>query len=191
MLAALLVLASEPELPLVGIQPLGRLGQGDAAVAAAALTSFYRVRTASLPAKTLPSSAYYTPRKRYRAEKLLQHLDAVRPVGCAMVVGVTSADISTTVREVSDWGVFGLGNLGGTACVVSTHRLGRSRVSPTEFRTRLTNLVRHEAGHVLGLPHCPAAGCLMGDAMGSIKGLTGKLTPVCPKCGAQLGQSLR
>ena len=120
MLAPLLLLACGPELPLVGVQPLGRTGAGDVTVAMSALTTFYRVKAVALPAKPLPSSAYYSPRSRYRADKLLKHLDSIRPPGCSMVVGLTSSDISTSVRDVTDLGVFGLGNLGGTACVVST-----------------------------------------------------------------------
>ncbi len=71
----------------------------------------------------LPENAFYKPRNRYRAEKLLQFLDSLNNGSYDRVVGLTKKDISTTKGEYDDWGIFGLGNLNGYSCVVSTFRL--------------------------------------------------------------------
>ena len=49
---------------------------------------------------------------------------------------------------------FGLGRIGGDACVVSSNRLHKG-VSDEKFYKRLTRIACHEVGHVLGLRHCP------------------------------------
>jgi len=184
------VLAGFASLPVVGIQPYGSVPASDVVTVRQALESQYQVKVQVLPARPLPGSAYTAPRNRYRAELLLVDLGS-RLQGCDKVVGLTGRDISTTAHGVKDWGIFGLGNVGGTACVVSTYRLGRGTVSSSEFRVRLANVARHELGHTFGLPHCPTPGCLMSDARGSVKTVAGKLSPLCGTCRAKLGAVVR
>ncbi len=117
--------------------------------------------------------AWYPPRQRYRADKLLDHLtQAVIPgTGCNFIVGFTSEDISTTKPPHVDWGVFGLGTIGGPAAVVSTDRLLPRDKGPTWNRLlgiRTVKVVNHELGHVIGMGHREGEGCLMNDAKGTI-----------------------
>lgn len=184
------VLAGLVAQPVVGVQPYGSVPSADVTTVRQALETQFQVSVRVLPARPLPGSAYTAPRNRYRAERLLVDLGA-RLDGCDKVVGVTSRDISTTAHGVSDWGVFGLGNVGGSACVLSTFRLGRGTVSLSEFRVRLANVARHELGHTFGLEHCPTPGCLMSDARGSIKTVAGKLSPLCGSCRLKLGAVAR
>ena len=39
---------------------------------------------------------------------------------------------------------------------------------PGHARQRLAKVAVHEAGHTLGLEHCPTRGCLMEDAEGQV-----------------------
>jgi len=89
------------------------------------------------------------------------------PSGEDKIVGLTEVDISTMKGEYPDWGIFGLGNMPGQACVVSTWRLS-SRKSQQTFRKRLGKVIVHELGHTFGLDHCPVQGCLMEDARGQV-----------------------
>lgn len=125
----------------------------------------FRFKVAVLPSRKLPAAAYYPPRGRYRAEKLLADLNQVP--GFDHVIGITVRDISTQKGKIADWGIFGLGHMPGKSCVISTFRLSRKveRVSPQQ---RLARVVFHEIGHTLGLPHCPAKSCLVADAEGAI-----------------------
>jgi archaemetzincin len=85
------------------------------------------------------------------------------------VLGFTAADISTTKGEHVDWGVLGLGTLGGPSCVVSSFRMrGTTRKNR---HARAVKVVNHELGHVLGLDHYvgPDQHCLMEDAKGTVK----------------------
>lgn len=65
------------------------------------------------PTEALPPTAFYRPRKRYRAEKLLKFLRARRVEPATKILGVTTVDISTTAHGVYDWGILGLGQIGG------------------------------------------------------------------------------
>lgn len=132
----------------------------------------------------LPQRAWYPPRRRYRAEKILDYLHArmqTAPRG-ARVLALTSVDISTTKPPHRDWGVLGLGDLGGSACVISTFRMRRSARDADHLRFRIVSTAVHEVGHTLGLEHCTEPRCVMNDAEGRIATIdnsTGRLGPEC------------
>ncbi len=140
------------------------------------------VKVVEVERRALPKAAWYAPRKRYRAEKLLTHLAKLKGARPGLVLGLTSKDISTTKGEHRDWGIFGLANLGGPSAVVSSHRLRRKAKGKDQVRFRVVSTATHELGHALGLDHCPEARCVMQDAQGSIANTdegTGRLGPKC------------
>lgn len=133
----------------------------------------YGFSTRVLPARSLPETAWYVPRRRYRADKLLEYLQSAEVMqdGCTAVLGFTSKDISTT-RDAGhpDWGVLGLAFLDGPVAVVSSFRWSRSTVDPQRIGQRAIKTVTHELGHVLGLPHRDGGPqCAMNDAGGTIR----------------------
>lgn len=134
----------------------------------------------------LPKSAWYAPRRRYRAEKLLDVLEAHAPPG-GKALGLTTVDISVSKEGVKDWGIFGLATLGGSSAVISSFRLKKGRPSPARLRHRITSTAVHEIGHTFGLPHCPEPGCVMQDALGSIRNTDSGDGRLGPKCAEQLG----
>jgi archaemetzincin len=152
---------------------------------AGALRAEYGVEVERLPPRVLPASAYYSPRRRYRAEKLLDFLRASIPgtAGAkARILGLTAVDISTTKDRNVDWGVFGLGDIGGRAAVTSSFRLRRNARDPTQVVSRVRSTAVHEVGHTLGLDHCDEPRCVMLDAEGSIRNTdsgTGHLGAKC------------
>ncbi len=132
----------------------------------------------------LPKAAYTAPRRRYRADKLLDHLLTLIPKAPATtrVLGLTTSDISTTKGKHKDWGIFGLGLMPGQAAVISSHRLQRGAKTREKLRFRVATTAVHEIGHTFGLDHCPEARCPMQDAEGSIRNTdtsTGHLGPTC------------
>jgi archaemetzincin len=131
-----------------------------------------------LPPIPLPEEAYTAPRQRYRAERLLRHLSARTPGGY-VTIGLTEQDISTSVHGQADYGIMGLGLMPGNACVASCRRLTKARRDQQFFKIAI-----HELGHTRGLPHCPEAGCLMGDHGG--RNRSDQQTDFCPKCEAHL-----
>lgn len=180
--------SSEP--PLVVLVPLGRFPTELSAAVGDALTEEYGVEVERLPAQTLPEFAYYAPRKRYRADRLLDHLHQFGREGEGdrevKILGLTGVDISTTKGKYKDWGIFGLGELGGTTSVISTHRLRRKARDAEHVRFRTTTTAVHEIGHTFGLDHCSESRCVMQDAEGGIANTDSSTGHLGSECRAEL-----
>src|SRR6476620_406387 len=98
--------------PSVAIQPLGPVKASDIARVKAGILALYAVDVEVLPERPLPEAAYFPPRDRYKADKLLDVLAADTPSKFTKVIGLTARDISTKKGNIDDWGIFGLGALG-------------------------------------------------------------------------------
>lgn len=135
----------------------------------------------------LPDEAYYEPRKRYRAEKLLDFLEGFAEDD-TKILGITEVDISTTSDPYPDWGIFGLGRVPGSVAVISSHRLKRKPKNREHVRFRVSTVAVHELGHTFGLPHCDekAVECVMLDAEGGIENTDSSSGTFGPKCRALL-----
>lgn len=187
MTAAILLLLLPPGSaapPEICAQPLAPFDAGLLATAERGIAWLYGFEVRRLPARDLPREAWTEARQRHRADVLLDWLDrtVAAPEGCGMVVGFTAADISTTKEPYPDWGVFGLGTLGGPSCVASTFRLAgwpKKGAAPDLVARRTVKVVNHEVGHVLGLPHTDREACLMEDAHGSIATVDGETGLLC------------
>lgn len=135
----------------------------------------------------LPEDAWYEPRKRYRAEKLLDYLDGFGEPH-QKVLGLTEVDISTSNGDIPDWGIFGLGNMPGHAAVVSSKRLTRKPKSRSHVQVRVATVAVHEIGHTFGLDHCDEKQdeCVMLDAEGGIENTDTSSGTFGPACQAKL-----
>jgi archaemetzincin len=174
------------ELRRVYIQPLGAaLAEPDVALVEAALLAFYAVALVRLDAVALPRAAFYPPRGRYRAERLLDFLEQKRPRDGYRILGITGVDISTTKGPYEDWGVMGLGSLDGATCVLSSFRCRRGATGPPHARIRFAKTAVHELGHTFGVPHCKTPGCIMEDGQGTVF-TTDHEYDLCPESRARL-----
>ncbi len=167
------------------VQQLGACSQKNSGTdqVVAALRAFYAMEVRVRPCEALPKEAYYPARKRYRAEKLLTHLNQTMPKDGWRILGLTDVDISTSKGAVADWGIMGLGELPGTATVISSFRCRKKARNPGHATVRLAKVAVHEIGHTLGLDHCPTVGCLMEDAMGKVV-TTDRERDFCAHCRA-------
>jgi archaemetzincin len=175
----------------VFVQPLGRVDSVVLEKLSASLAAFFDVEVKIASEIALPEAAYYAPRQRYRADKLLDFLDCLDIALKGQVVGITHKDISVTKGAIPDWGIFGCGFAPGRVCVVSAFRLRRGRATGELFLQRLERVALHELAHTFGLQHCPVAGCLMEDARGAIRTVDGSNGRFCAGCRKQLGSLLK
>jgi archaemetzincin len=172
--------------PKVLLVPLGSgLSDGEVAFVKSSLLAFYDFELLDGQRFSMPKGAYYAPRKRHRAEKLLDYLDELAPSSITRVVGITASDISTTKGSLYDFGILGLATIDGRACVLSSFRCARGTRTREQALHRFGKVAVHEVGHTLGLMHCPTVGCLMEDARGSV--LTAdREYDLCSDCRARL-----
>ncbi len=195
-LCASVALAQEahPATPVrtdVHLVVLSRFPEAWIAPVARALASDLDVRVAVEPSLSLPESAYYAPRHRYRAERLVAFLtDHFRDLPATdRVLGLTAEDISTEAHGFRDWGILGLADIGGRAAVVSSYRMRRRARSPEHALWRMTTTAVHEMGHALGLPHCDEARCVMRDAEGTMDNVDAGDGELGPRCRALLDRT--
>jgi archaemetzincin len=175
----------------VALQPFGKIDwQLLQQVVNGIKKTFCKVEVDIRPAVPLPKYAYYKPRKRYRAEKLLNYLESFYTHQVkkkyVKIIGLTRKDISTTKGQYYDWGIFGLAYLDAGPCVVSTFRLKRNAKSQRHFMERLIKVVIHEIGHTFGASHCPGKCCVMEDARGTIKTVDARNGRFCSRCREKL-----
>ena len=135
-----MVSATEPTPAVIALQPLGDVKAERLLVVKQGLEKAYGLKVETLPAKLLPKAAWYEPRARYRADILLDGLTDNTPGTYRIVIGLAAKDISVTKGQHEDWGIFGLGQLDGRTCVVSTFRLGARGADETKLRERLWKL---------------------------------------------------
>ncbi|MDQ2644948.1 MAG: hypothetical protein M3020_14120, partial [Myxococcota bacterium] len=164
---------------------LGQVPRVEVEVVARALRAFYDLEVTVRAAEALPSAAYYPQRGRYRAEKLLVHLERESDATAFRTLGLVSVDISTTKGQVADWGILGLATIDGKVGVLSSFRCRRRSKGATHVAERLGKTAVHELGHTLGLLHCPSFGCLMEDGKGSVL-TTDHERDLCTTCRGRL-----
>ena len=175
----------------VAIRPLGPVDPDVLARVAEHLRATCVADVTVLPPEELPGEAYYPPRHRYRGDTILDFLNRDTPSRFSHVIGITQRDISVTSGDVFDWGVLGVSQLSGRPGIVSTYRLRARDASGDRVQKRLDNVVLHELGHTLGLPHCTHKGCVMQDAHGSILPVDESTGQFCSSCAARLLALLR
>lgn len=142
----------------------------------------HHLKAATLPAMTMPSSAYVQERDRYDANEILSDLTNIEVYRFDKIIGVTTFDIGINRNGERASGIMGIAELDGRAALVSARRLSYGGVSSSKQLERLGRVAAHECGHTLGLPHCLRQGCLMNDACGAISTIDATSGRLCMSC---------
>jgi len=196
--------ASEPDAQypqrhalIIAVQPLADVPREVLDSALTAIETRHSASVLIMLRRELPSNAFINVRSpRYRADTLIAWLCDIRPDSVDLIIGLTEEDISITKYDSTgaikdpawkyrDFGVFGLGYVGGPSCVVSTHRLGHS--DRPRFFDRLKKIVVHELGHNRALPHCTDTACVMRDAVERMSSIDAAAASFCAVCLQRLG----
>ena len=114
-----------------------------------------------LSTRPFDMTPYFNPvRSQYNANEIIQKLDTDAAED-NKIVGITELDLFIPVLSY----IFGQAYLGGSAALISGHRLHNSRYGlvedPVLYSQRLLKCLIHELGHAFGLKHCLKPGCVM------------------------------
>ncbi len=169
--------------------PLGNVDAVAVRVAAAHIQAVFDIATDVVPPWPDPSSALFATRNQYNAAHILNSLATDIP-GPVRRVGITARDITLPFLTY----VFGEAQIGGRAAVISTYRLQRPHngVAPEKslVYTRLSRVVIHETGHLLGLSHCQSSRCIMNFSVG-LDRLDALSPTFCHQCTSRLRDGFR
>ena len=123
-------------------------------------------------------------RSQYNANEIIKKLVS-RIDENDKIVGVTDLDLFIPVLSY----IFGQAYLGGSAALISGHRLENKRYGLTDdpqlFADRLLKTILHELGHTLGLIHCLNPGCVMISTT-YVEEMDQKSDRFCSKCRSAL-----
>lgn len=176
----------------VAIQPFGKFPQDILNEVQMGLDSMYAITSTVLPPTDLPKHTYYAPRNRYRADSLIRHLRRTKPAEYDKILGLTTADISTTKDNYKDFGIMGLGFRPGKSCIGSIYRVQRGAVNRKQIISRFRKVTIHELGHNFGLKHCTFdSKCLMQSAKGKVTTIDKADEILCKNCRKQISHVLR
>jgi archaemetzincin len=194
--------------------PLGNVPQTEVEEVRQTLLRYYRLQITVAPHTPFP--AYTTNQAvakelkmelplRYRADSLLRFLNKQVRGKHDYILGIANVDITCTNRYENgkgqimfpvwmhaDWGIFGLGYLGGKACIVSSFRLRFDNPPLAKLNNRIAKVARHEVGHNFGLNHCPEF-CFMSaaDLRNALVALDNESDSLCGGCKRKLGSLLK
>jgi archaemetzincin len=133
--------------------------------------------------------AYDGERKQYHSTAILKRLTTKAPAKILKVLALTREDLFIPILTH----VYGEAQLGGTSCVVSTHRLGEG-ISTAQARglylERVAKEAAHELGHTFDLRHCQDACCIMHYCR-SISDVDHKSIELCRYCRVLLGDHFK
>ena len=143
-----------PEESHINIIPIGRVEALAVSVVAANLQTLMGLNAATLPSQPEPEYAYLPLRSQYAAGQIIKEIESIDG-GARFKLGIVQCDLCTPILKF----VFGESQLGGTAAVISVHRLVDK--DPARMYLRAAKIGLHETGHLLGIGHChlfPGAG---------------------------------
>jgi archaemetzincin len=135
------------------------------------------------------SFAYDAGREQYHSTPILQRLAEATPSDALRVLAIADVDLFIPILTH----VYGEAQLGGPACIVSTHRLNSGPEilgSPEIAVCRVVKEAIHELGHTFNLRHCPEAACIMHYCR-SESDVDRKSNDLCRYCRVMLDDELR
>ncbi|HUI50896.1 MAG TPA: archaemetzincin family Zn-dependent metalloprotease [Terriglobales bacterium] len=165
----------------IQLLPLGAVPQEHLAELAEGLAQEFLIPCEIQSAISEPSFAFNVTRQQYSSTEILAALARRDTPDTFRVLGVTTLDLYIPILTF----VFGEAQLGGTAAVVSLHRLrdefyGLPPNIPA-LRERLLKEAVHELGHTLTLSHCEDYQCVMSASHG-VELVDLKSSRFCPAC---------
>jgi len=146
--------------------------------------------TRVLPLLSNVDFAYDARREQYHSTAILQKLADGVPDDTYKILAITEVDLFIPILTY----VYGEAQLGGTACIISTHRLQAEEAAGNpgnrSFEDRIVKEAIHELGHTFNLRHCPEHTCIMHYCR-NIDDVDRKSDQLCRHCTVLLGDEVK
>jgi archaemetzincin len=171
------------------IAPIGDVDLQLLAPVSREIQRVFRALPAVRPVLSDLAFAFDAGREQYHSTPILHRLAAASPPGALRVLALTDVDLFIPILTH----VYGEAQLGGAACIVSTHRLNsgpETLRSPAIAVGRVVKESIHELGHTFKLRHCPDAACIMHYCR-SESDVDRKSNDLCRYCRVMLDDELR
>ena len=153
------------------------------------LADKFRVPAEILPSVLDPAFALHAERQQYHSSEILARIQTCITAQTWRLLGITQLDLYIPILTF----VFGEAQLGGTAAVVSYHRLQQEFYGLPPDMDLLSNrlLVEavHELGHTLQLTHCHDYQCAMAPSH-AVEWIDIKDSGFCEECLARATQAI-
>ncbi len=153
------------------------------------LKRIFGYKTEIIPLLQDVTFAFDPGRKQHHSTPILEKLAKTAPHQAIRVLGITEVDLFIPILTH----VYGEAQLGGTACIISTHRLAEGLSLAADKGTyydRVTKEAVHELGHTFKLRHCKDNACIMHYCR-SIKDVDRKSEQLCRYCKTLLEDEMK
>jgi archaemetzincin len=155
-----------------------------------ALQEKFRVKAEIVSPGIDVSFAVHAERQQYHSSEILAAMQPFRQQNTWKLLGVTSLDLYIPILTF----VFGEAQVGGSAAIVSYHRLRQEFYGlPPDMdvlANRLLIEAVHELGHTLRLTHCEDYRCAMA-ASHAVEWIDLKDSGYCESCLSQIFETAR
>lgn len=139
--------------------PLGEIPDPVLHAVSAALSEVYGFQVIEVERVLLPVAAQNIDRQQFLSSMVIEEIDRMGLQG--VVLGIADEDLYAQGLNF----VFGEADREKRVAVISIARLSKEFYGETPDEELLVDRAVkeavHEIGHVVGLPHCPRAGCVM------------------------------
>ncbi len=173
----------------IAIVPIGSFDLELIEIIISRIENIFGISSEILPLLNDLSFALDLNRKQYHSTPILEKLAAKSPPTVIKILALCHVDLFIPILTH----VYGEAQIGGKACIISTHRLneGQSHLNLREpYLSRIVKEALHELGHTFTLRHCKDPGCLMHYCRdeGDVDRKTDEL---CRYCSILLGDELK
>ena len=153
------------------------------------INRIFGYKTKVIPLLPDVSFALDPKREQHHSTPILKKLEKAAPVQAIKVIGITSVDLFIPILTH----VYGEAQIGGAACIISTHRLAEGLFLSADKDTyyeRVAKEAVHELGHTFKLRHCKDNACIMHYCR-SIKDVDKKSQQLCRYCKTLLEDEMK
>jgi archaemetzincin len=152
-------LTSQPQ-HSIAIVPIGSFDLELIEIIISRIEIIFGISSEILPILNDLSFALDPKRIQYHSTPILEKLAAKSPPTAIKILALCHVDLFIPILTH----VYGEAQIGGKACIISTHRLneGQSHLNLREpYLSRIVKEAVHELGHTFALRHCKDPTCLM------------------------------